>query len=197
MSDDNRPKRAEPRVLLRGEFNPKVKSYWLLQPTVAFACSIVLIPLIPVYLIIANMFVSRWLAAMECRLTERSLIIKKGVFNRVESTIPLEKITDLQMYQGPIMRYLGLKGFKVETAGQSAGPGAALVNVVGLVDTDGFRDAVLERRDELADGPATKRGAAADRGVPSAGGDALLAVVAEIRDSLRRIEERLGDGQRG
>jgi len=33
----------------------------------------------------------------------------KGIFNRVEKTVPLEKITDVGLEQGPVMRYLGLR----------------------------------------------------------------------------------------
>ncbi|HHN78039.1 MAG TPA: PH domain-containing protein [Phycisphaerales bacterium] len=82
---------TEPKVLREGEFNPKVKAYWLLSPTIALGLSIILIPIIPIYLLIASMVVDRLLAAMKCTLTDRALIIKKGILNRVESTIPLEK----------------------------------------------------------------------------------------------------------
>lgn len=179
---------AQSQVLLEGEFDPKVKTYWLLAPCFAFLCSVVLIPLIPVYYVVAMLFVNRWLAALRCTLTTRSLEIKKGIFNRVESTVPLEKITDLQMYQGPIMRAMGLRGFRVETAGQSAGPGAHLVNMIGIVDTERFRAAVLEQRDRLhthesPTGPAMR--AAAAGGVDPG---ELVELTREIRDSLARIE---------
>jgi putative membrane protein len=128
---------------------------------------------------------------MSCTLTERTLEIRKGWINRVESTIPLEKITDLQMIQGPIMRAMGLHGFKVETAGQSSGPGASLVSLVGIVDAPGFREAVLDQRDAMAEG----RGRAARASEPAAagqpiGGDAV-AVLSDIRASLHRIEKSL------
>ncbi len=136
-------------VLIRGEIDRNVKKYWLLATPIIFACTIVLIPLIPVYLVIASFFVDRYLDNIECTLTERNLIIKKGILNKVESTVPLGKITDLQMYQGPIMRHFGIKGFRVETAGQSSGPGGHLVNMIGIVDTDGFREAVLHPLEEM------------------------------------------------
>jgi putative membrane protein len=180
---------TQPEVLREGEFDPKVRDYWLLSPCVAFACSIVLIPIIPVYYLIARLFVDRWLAALNCTLTTRNLEIKKGIFNRVESTVPLEKITDLQMYQGPIMRAMGLKGFRVETAGQSSGPGGHLINMVGIVDTDGFREAVLEQRDRLhREGGTPARTA----DVPPGGSEELIGIAREIRESLARIEASLG-----
>ncbi len=174
----------EPEVVREGAFNPRVKTYWLLSPTIAMALTVVLIPLIPIYLLIALMVVGRQLAALQCTLTERSLIIRKGVLNRVESTIPLEKITDLQMYQGPVMRALGLKGFRVETAGQSAGAGSYLVNVVGLIDADGFRRDVMDQAERVA--------GRARPGLDTA--ESLVSVVQEIRDSVGRIEHHLRGG---
>jgi putative membrane protein len=113
---------AKANILREGEIDRAVKKYWLFATPIVLAFTIVGIPLIPIYLIIASFFVDRYLDNIECTLTERSLIIKKGILNKVESTVPLEKITDLQMFQGPIMRHFGIKGFRVETAGQSSGP---------------------------------------------------------------------------
>lgn len=180
---------APPAVLLEGEFDKRVKLYWIWATPVVFACTIVLIPVIPVYVIIASLFVDRYLANLHCTLTERTLVIKKGILNKVESTIPLEKITDLQMYQGPIMRALGLKGFRVETAGQSSVPGGHLVNMIGIKDTDGFREAVLAQRDAVDD---RKAGAPIAAPQPQTTDD-LAEVVKEIRDTLGRIEQRLSD----
>jgi len=180
---------APPAVLLEGEFDKRVKTYWLWATPVLFACTIVLIPLIPIYVIVASLFVNRYLVNLHCTLTERTLVIKKGILNKVESTIPLEKITDLQLYQGPVMRHLGIKGFRVETAGQSSGPGGHLVNMIGIVDTDGFREAVLAQRDAIDD-----RKAGGSIAAPEAQtNDDLAGVVKDIRDTLARIEQRLSD----
>ncbi|MEL7471831.1 MAG: PH domain-containing protein [Planctomycetota bacterium] len=184
----------DPAALLDAEFDPKVKAYWLYRPAIIFACTIILIPVAIIYVVIGSLFIQKYLDSMACALTERSLNIKQGLFNKVESTIPLEKITDLQMFQGPIMRLLGLHGFKVETAGQSAGPGGALVHMVGIKDTPGFRQAVLAQRDQLAEGgrtPArvTPSQLAADPASPPES----VAILREIRDSLTRIESKLGD----
>ena len=46
----------------------------------------------------------RYLERMECILTKRTLIVRMGFFVRVEKTIPLDKITDLGMVEGPLMR---------------------------------------------------------------------------------------------
>ncbi len=175
---------SDGKVLLRAEFNPGVKSYWLLSGTLIFLVTIVGIPLIPFYLLIGFFFTGKYLAAMECELTDRSLRVKKGLLNRIEKTVPLDKITDLAHFQGPIMRKMDLEGLKLETAGQSSGPGGALVSLVGVKEARAFRDRVLAQRDLVTGGGAPARAAAAERGEDSP-------VLIEIRDALLRIEAEL------
>lgn len=188
---------SEPGVLREADFDPKVKRYWLLSPVIFLTCFIVTIPLAILWYIIASFFIDKYLKNLSCTLTERTLDIKKGILNKTESTIPLEKITDLQLFQGPIMRYFGLHGFKVETAGQSSGPGGSLVNIVGIVDTKGFRKAVLAQRDRLHDrepGSAARPPQASDS-PPSSPEQAQL--LREIRDTLNRVEDHLKRGSEG
>ncbi len=184
---------TEPTILRQAEFDPRVKSYWIWQPVLVFVLLVVTIPLAILYVIIARMFIDKYLENMSCTLTERTLDIKKGIFNKTESTIPLEKITDLQLFQGPIMRHFGLHGFKVETAGQSSPTGGSLVNIIGIVDTKDFRKAVLEQRDRAATG-STPAPAIAQQTQPAPIDDAQTAeLLTEIRDSLHRIERGLAE----
>ncbi len=167
-----------------------IKKYYLWQPTIIMVCTVVLIPLIPVVLIITVLVMDKYLDRLSCALTDRTLEIKKGLFNRVESTVPLDKITDLQMYQGPIMRWLGLQGFRVETAGQTSGAaGGALVNMIGIADAPAFRRAVLAQRDQTAEGGGKRRATTTDSD------DAIdeAKMLAEIRDALLRIEQRFNE----
>lgn len=181
------------RVLREASFDPKLPTYLMLSGLIPLVVFIITIPLAVIYYIVCRLFIEKYIERLSCTLTERTLEIRKGWINRVESTIPLEKITDLQMIQGPIMRHMGLHGFKVETAGQSSGPGGHLVSMVGIVDAPGFREAVLDQRDALAEG----RGRSSKQSEPAAaappmGGDAV-AVLSDIRASLHRVEKLLGN----
>ena len=182
---------TEPTILWEAEFDPKIKSYYL-WPTIIFLCiTIVGIPFAILYLILGNWLIQKHIDNLGCSLSERTLDIKKGILNKTESTIPLEKITDLQMFQGPIMRHFGLRGFKVETAGQSTGPaGGSLVNMIGIVDAVEFRKMVLNQRDRLASGGQAAVAPAIS--VPAAS-DGSAEILGEIRDVLVRIESKLGD----
>lgn len=177
----------EPIILKEAEFNPKVCQYWLLGGTIVLLFTLVGILLLPFWLCIGLTATRKYLDRMSCALTEKSLVVKKGLFNRIEKTVPLEKITDLALKQGPIMRSMGLHTLTIETAGSSgatAGSGA-LVGLTGIVDVIDFRNQVLAQRDLLEDrkshgGPASAM---------SLGDDA--SVLEDIRDTLHRIEHRM------
>ena len=103
------------------------------------------------------------------------------MLNKIEKTVPLEKITDLQMTQGFVMRYFDLRNIAVETAGQS-GPGS-LISLLGVKDTERFRREVLDQRDRMGGSSVTELKPANESDSDS--------VLLEIRDELKRTTELL------
>ena len=176
----------EERILREAAIAPQAVRYRLMSVGAGFAATIVGIPLLLIAIPIAHWYWTRYYAHLRVVLTTRELKVHRGILMREEKSIPLEKITDLAVYDGPIMRWMDLKGIKVETAGQSSGP-SALVSIIGLDDTDGFRDRVLAQRDRIADRDDTSRSLVPGGG-PDASSPALIEAVLEIRDALRRIE---------
>jgi putative membrane protein len=173
---------SDPKILRKATFDKTVCTYWLLSGTISLIICVVTIPLIPFWWIFGLKVTRKYLDLMSCTLTEKTLIVKKGWLNRIEKTIPLEKITDLALRQGPIMRAMNLKALSVETAGSSGGTaGGALVALVGIEDTVGFRDSVLAQRDLLASNTATQ---------PSSP-PTDESTLEEIRDTLHRIEQSM------
>ena len=172
---------TEPTVLRKAEFNPNVKTYYMLSTIIVCVVTVVGIPLLIIAVPLGFVLIKKYLDNLAVTLTERTLEVRRGILSRTESTIPLEKITDLQMSQGPIMRAMDLHGFKVETAGQTTA--GSLVSIIGIQNAPEFRKAVLEQRDRLAAGE--------DRPTPQQAAAEPDAVLLEIRDALLRIEQRL------
>ncbi|TWU67561.1 PH domain-containing protein [Crateriforma conspicua] len=179
---------SDEKVLWKAEFNPKVKSYWLLSGTIVMLCTIILIPLIPVWFVLGMLVTDRYLKSCSCELTDRSLKVGKGILVRTEKTVPLDRITDLGLVQGPIMRMLDIEALSVETAGQSSQ--GSLVQLTGIKNGRAFRDAVLEQRDRVSiqeSAPVQT----SDAGIDASASQTLV----EIRDILRRMESRLEQSQ--
>ncbi len=170
-------------VLAEAAFNRRVRSYWLLSGTLICVVSVVGILALPFWLLLGRFFTERYLQHMSCVLTDRSLKVSRGIFVRQEKTVPLDKITDLAVIEGPIMRYLDLQALTVETAGGSAQ--GALIRLVGIVEAREFRDKVLRQRDAVSD---AGRSTPHEPGSTTAKNDDVLE---EIRDTLLRIEKKL------
>jgi putative membrane protein len=170
-------------ILQEASIQPQVMKYHVVGLVIFCVCTVVGIILLPILLPIVWWAMGRYYARLKITLTRRDLKIERGILSREEKSIPLEKITDLAVFQGPIMRYFGVKGIRVETAGQSSQ--GALVSVIGIENVDAFRDAVLEQRDRVSDRDDQDSSQAATSQAVDTNTAALLT---EIRDSLKRIE---------
>ena len=127
------------RVLWDAGFVDNVQNYWLLNGGLIMLISVIGIPLLPFWFLVGRRFTSRYLDHMQCTLTTKSVKVKKGVWTRVEKTVPLDKITDMGLVQGPIMRAMGIHVLSIETAGASGA--GALIRLTGVDKEEAIREA--------------------------------------------------------
>ena len=189
--------RASNDILMTAAFdrNAIIRYYW--TGLLIFSLLIVTIPLTIVCAVVYAVILDRVVKAWSAELTPQSLIVRKGVWNKVERTIPLEKITDLSVAQGPVMRLCGIDRIGVETAGQAGNQaGGPLISLLGVTDSKVFRSAVLAQRDRRSDAAGHAGGTVHAEPHP---GDRIGGTrddrLAEISATLRRIEailERTG-----
>ncbi len=169
-------------ILHEASFSPKIKNYILWYGVLICFITVVMIPLIPIWLIVASFYLSKYFERLECELTTRSLRFKKGYIFHTERTIPLDKIQDLTFKEGPLLKYFGLSILRIETAGSSAQAGPDL-SLIGIVDAFDFRSMVLDQRDKVTDTQGS--------GSTNETADSSIEILKEIRDSLKRIEGKL------
>jgi len=176
------------RVLLQAEFDPKWKTYFFLKNLLILIATIGGIIFVPFWVLgLGQWYCRRYFESLKCTLCERSLIVAKGIYFKRERTIPLDKIQDLMLIEGPLLDRFGLCQLHVETAGQSsAAQGGSEADLVGIFEARKLRDRVLDQRD-LVTGSAV----ASDPSVKVKDDEGLAdkSVLVEIRDSLGRIEK--------
>ena len=173
-------------TLLEAEFDPMVKKYTVGVIVLVMIITVVGIPFIPFALLFAWWYAPESLRRMSARLTTNAVQVNKGVFFRKEATIPLNRVTDVRLHDDPWMRYCGIRGLKVETAGAAGMNGGSEGDLVGVVNAVAFRDAVLRQRQIVLEGGAeTTPTAAALAATPTVANELL----AEIRDILARMEK--------
>lgn len=91
---------------------------------------------------------SPWLCSQQSnnlryRLDGRTLRVDGGVFFLFRKSIPLERITDIALNQGPLLRFFGLWSMSIQTAGTGTGCEAVLY---GVRDPEKVRDQILSQR---------------------------------------------------
>lgn len=174
----------EDSVLLQASFKKNLGLYWLVSGAILLCVTVVGIPLLLVWFPIGLWATQRYIDNMSAELTTQKLIVRKGIFTRTENTVPLDKITDMGLIQGPIMRVFGLHKLTIETAGQSGA--GALINLLGIDEVEQFRARVLTQKSLLAE-----RRNGLEMSPQKHEKDETLSCLRDIAATLGRIEERL------
>ena len=168
-------------TIREAEFDRRLMSWARVLVSLIMLITVVGAPLIPFWLLWSISYAPKALNRMSARLTPRGLEVEMGVYFRKESTIPLDRITDIKLHDDPLMRMYGLRAIRVETAGQSGANASSEGNLIGIVDAEEFRDAILLQRELVTGAPS------ATAAVSVADDTALLS---EIRDLLKSIDSK-------
>ena len=175
-------------TILHARFHPRLPLYLVMAPALVMTLTVVGIPLLLVWIPVGMLWARTFVDRLTCRLTEDTLEIGKGVLFRKELTIPLDRIQEISLREGPLQRYLGISSLRFETAGGGSPTDASDLDLPGILRARDFRSRVLSQRDRRR---ASRSGSEEPRGeVPDDGVETSLSVLREIRDSIRRIEER-------
>jgi putative membrane protein len=105
-----------------------------------------------------------------------------GLLWRREIYLTYARIQDIHLSRGVLERWLGVATIQVQTA---SGSSAAEMSLVGITEYEIVRDFLYSR---MRGAHSTEDGA--EQSAPG-GGDALLAVLTEIRDEIRSIRSAL------
>ncbi len=100
---------SEEKIIWDAEFNDAVTTYWLLNGILLCIVTVVGIVFLPIWFLVGKWATRKYLASHTCTLTDRSLKVSKGILTKIEKTVPLDKITDVGIVQGPIMRFYDIE----------------------------------------------------------------------------------------
>ena len=113
---------------------------------------------------------------MSAALTERSVNMRMGWIFKKQQNIALDKLTDVSIHEGPLLKAFGVVRMQFETAG------AAPFILTGVKNSEEFRDLVLEQRDSLV-----------SNSIPDNTNVGSENVFVEIRDLLKSIDSKLSE----
>ena len=124
------------------------------------------------------------------RFDDEGVWRRQGLLWRREVNVAYRRIQDIHLTNGLIQRWLGLATVSIQTAAGSATPE---VTIEGVLEAEALRDYLYTKMRGVRDGSsrAASHGDAGLQGI-AATPDETLALLTDIRDSLRRLDERLG-----
>ena len=98
-------------------------------------------------IIIVAWFVGWWLCPRQAnnlryRLDGNVLRADGGVFFLSRKSIPLERITDIALVQGPLLRFFGIWSMRIQTAGSAQ----CEATLYGIRDPEQIRELILSQR---------------------------------------------------
>ena len=170
------PGYADRGHIMAVEFDRKIIVYWWLMANLGLLVTVVGIIAMVVWIPFGWIVHKKQFEHMSGALTDRSINMRMGWLFKKQQNIPLDKLTDVSIHEGPILNAFGVVSMQFETAG------AAPFILTGVKNSDQFRDLVLQQRDSLVSAPQQ-----------SASSDDSNDVLVEIRDILQQINANISN----
>ena len=170
------PGYADRGHIMAVEFDRKIIVYWWIMANLGLLVTFVGIIAMVVWIPFGWIVHKKQYEHMSGALTDRSINMRMGWLFKKQQNIPLDKLTDVSIHEGPILNAFGVVRMQFETAG------AAPFILTGVKNSDQFRDLVLQQRDSLVSNPQQ-----------SAPSDDSNDVLVEISDILQQINTNLSN----
>ena len=99
------------------------------------------VPLLAIVLL-AIWWIPRYYSSITYMLQKEEICWKRGVWFRQTGIVPYNRITNVDIIQGPLSRLFGLSSLRIQTAGYSAQASAELV-LAGIDNPEEIREIIM------------------------------------------------------
>ncbi|MGC1121308.1 MAG: PH domain-containing protein [Candidatus Methanofastidiosia archaeon] len=92
-------------------------------------------------------WIPKYYSTIRYKMTENEIEWLRGVWFRKTGIVPYNRITNVDVSQGPLSRRLGIASLKIQTAGYSApsgGMGTAELHLDGIEQYEELQEAIME-----------------------------------------------------
>lgn len=102
-----------------------------------------------IILIISIYWIQKYYDTIFYKLTEDEIIWRRGVWFKSTGIVPYNRITNIDIIQGPISRKFGIASLKIQTAGYSAPSGGygklAELRIDGVKNFEEIRELIMRK----------------------------------------------------
>jgi membrane protein YdbS with pleckstrin-like domain len=105
--------------------------------------------LLPVFIIllVTLYWIPRFHSSIKYVLEEDEIVVAKGVWWKTKSVVPYNRVTNVNIYQGPLSRHYGIGRLAIQTAGFSginrSGHKTAEADIIGIRNFEETKDVVM------------------------------------------------------
>jgi len=119
---------------------------WWCIPVILFAPPVITVcislPIVAV-LIFTAYWIPKYCDSIVYKLTENEIIWKRGVWFKNTGIVPYNRITNIDITQGPISRKLGIAALKIQTAGYSGQQTRSEIRINGIEEFEELREVIM------------------------------------------------------
>ena len=119
---------------------------WWCIPVIIFAPPVIAVcislPIVAV-LIFTAYWIPKYCDSIVYKLTENEIIWKRGVWFKNTGIVPYNRITNIDITQGPISRKLGIAALKIQTAGYSGQQTRSEIRINGIEEFEELREVIM------------------------------------------------------
>ena len=157
---------------------------WMFVDSIFTILIVIGLAVLGVCVVFACIWAPLYYKSVVYHLNDTEMTWKRGVFFRKTGIVPYNRITNVDIVQGPVMRLFGISHLKIETAGGGASKSSAEIQLEGISDPEPLRQLIM-------DFVRGQKPAAAATGTEYKSQNAdLQALLEEVTAIRRLLEER-------
>jgi len=115
-------------------------------PIPLWIIGVIAIPFLAVFAFAAY-WIPKYYNTLKYKLTQNEMVWRRGVWFRKTGIVPYNRITNIDIEQGPVSRALGIGSLKIQTAGYSGAAGGtghpAEIRIEGVVHFEELRQFIM------------------------------------------------------
>jgi len=161
---------------------------WIMLVMESALLNVIVMGLLVLLLLVTVVWNSLYYRSIVYHLNETEMTWKRGVWFRQTGIVPYNRITNVDIVQGPIMRIFGISNLRIQTAGYSAQK-LAEISINGIEEPEPLRELIMGFVRSRGPAAAATGGEESEsHGQVSAG--EILDELREIRKILNKIAEK-------
>ena len=161
---------------------------WLIPVMESGVVNFIIVAILVLSLLVTVVWNSLYYVSIVYHLNETEMTWKRGVWFRQTGIVPYNRITNVDIVQGPLMRIFRISNLRIQTAGYSA-QNVAEIRINGIEEPEPLRELIMGFvRSKGSAAAATGGEESESHGQVSSG--EILDEMREIRKILNKIAEK-------